>query len=212
MKNAHIVARLASLMAAITAGGAFAVDYSVNAVDYVDPASGTPAVWTQLWGNNNLGQVVGAASMTDPTGASDLFTFIYDPVSGFVPPPLPPSGVAADVGAFSINDAHDVSGNYFDSTAGPTPPEVAYIQRDGVYSFFSHPGWPDTEGGRTISNPTTAHPRGLVVGFAYDPATAFAAVGSSVGFVYDPISGAFYDLPTPPSTITIAQRLNIAGP
>jgi len=199
------VLRPALAAAALTAGHALAVDYSVNVIRYIDPATGTPAAFTQLWGNNNNGKVAGIASMSGDLEA-DGFSFVYDPAIGaFSRLPTPTIGAVTDYTITSINDADAIAGTYFDGLS-----ERGFLERAGTYSLFAYPGYPNTEGGRTISSPTAVHPHGLVVGFAFDDSLA-DPLARYRGFVYDPSSAAFFTLPTPPSTFTIAQGLNIAG-
>lgn len=198
------IVRPALVVAALTAGHVCAVDYSVNVIRYIDPATGTPAAFTQLWGNNDNGKVVGIASMSGDPAAT--FSFVYDPAVGaFTALPPPPLGAATDYGVISINDADAVSGSYFDGVT-----ERGFVERAGAYSYYSYPGYPNTEGGRTVGNPTAAHPQGLIVGFAFDD-LAPDPLARYVGFAYDPVTTNFAALPTPPSVFTIAQGLNIAG-
>jgi hypothetical protein len=70
------------------------------------------------------------------------------------------------------------------------------------------PGWAATQG-RTISNPTPAHPQGLVDGFANNSSDGL--LDGWTAFVYDPATHASVTIPVPNSYVTIAQGLNIAG-
>ena len=86
--------------------------------------------------------------------------------------------------------------------------ERGFVWANGAYSFFADPGWLNTEG-RTLGNPTAAHPQGLVVGFA-DNDGSQVLDGFTV-FVYDPATSALASIPTPNSYFTIAQGLNVGG-
>ena len=202
--------RIASLALA-AAGLAFsaitaAATYSINQIDFIDPVSGAVAPFTQLWGNNNNGKVIGYASY-DPTGENG-FAFVYEPATGAFTRIAPPVGVdPANIPAISINDFDDIAGTYFTS-----PGQRGYIlPSGGSYSYFNNadPSWPNTEA-RTISNRTALHPRGLVVGFVYslDPVTG--GFLNSTGYLFDPVTSNFNILPVA-SRFTIAQGLNVAG-
>jgi hypothetical protein len=176
-------------------------DYVVNRIDYADAVTGTAAQVTQLWTINNNGQVLGAASVG--AGVGDFFYFLYDPASGtFARLPQPPGfdGVTTFAEPLSISDAGSMTGQT-DEPAG----NRGFIFAGGVYTYFSHPTWTNTVG-RTISNPTLAHPQGLVVGYL-DNQTH----DDSIGFVYDPATSAFATIDQTNSSFTIAHGQNSAG-
>jgi hypothetical protein len=196
------ITRLAlSLLAAVFSSSVFG-DYVANQIDYIDPITGTVANFTQLWSINNNGNALGAASFD--SGVTS-FSFVYDPATGnFVRLALPPGfdGITSDAGAVGINDAGVITGTTFEPIGSR-----GFILKEGVYTFFSIPGWADT-GARTIGNPTAAHPEGLVVGYVDDG--VFATSDSTNGFVYDPVTSAFATINTP-SLFTIAHGQNILG-
>jgi hypothetical protein len=177
-------------------------DYVLNRVDYIDPATGAVAPYSQLWSLNNNGQAIGFASYD---GGATGFSFVYDPASGnYVTPPQPPGfdGVTSSAGALSINDAGVMTG----ATSEPTGSR-GFIFAAGVYTFFSNSAWPNTIP-RTIGNPTGAHPHGLIVGYLDNgsPDTP-----DSVGFVYDPVTSRFLIFDETHSSQTIAHGQNAAG-
>ena len=217
MKNLRQdVASFALAVSAIASAPiATAATFSINQIDYVDPVTSVVAPWTQLWGNTNNGKVIGAASL-DRTGATGIFSFIYDPSTGTFAPIAPPAGIDPSfVGAISINDSDDITGTLYDAVGGGQ----GFILSGGVYTFFSHPGWAATSA-RTISNHTALHPQGLVAGFSCNLDTS-RGFTDCIGWVYDPIAHAFTDLsgtrisftslPGTQIPLTIAQGLNIAG-
>ncbi|MGZ5106351.1 MAG: hypothetical protein ACXWHB_17460 [Usitatibacter sp.] len=188
------------------ASAASAATFSINQINFVDPGTGVVMPWTQLWGNNNNGKVIGSAS-GDPAGVVGNFPFVYDPAAGTFTRIAVPAGVdPAAFGAISINDSDDIAGTLFDISGTAQ----GFIISGGVVTYFSHPGWSATSA-RTMSNRTALHPQGLVVGMAYEPDLLGGGSTSSVGFLYDPVSNTFTDIPGTTTAFTIAQGLNIAG-
>jgi len=190
-----------SLAAAIFSGTAFG-DYVANRLDYVDPSNRAVANFTQLWSINNKGIALGAASFD---GGLTAFSFVYDPATGnYVRLPLPPGfdGITTFASPISINDAGVMTGTAFEPTGSR-----GFTLKDGIFTFFSIPGWATTNA-RTIGNPTAAHPDGLVVGYVEDG--VFVTSDSTNGFVYDPATAAFATLNTP-SFFTIAHGQNVLG-
>jgi hypothetical protein len=178
-------------------------DYVANQIDYIDPINGTAANFTQLWSINNKGNALGIASFD---GGVTSFNFIYDPATGnYVRLQLPPGfdGITSNVGASGINDAGVITGSTFEPIRSR-----GFILKEGVYTFFSAPGWADTNA-RTISNPTAAHPEGLVVGYVDDG--AFNSLQSFAGFVYDPVTSAVATISTLDSFLTIVHGQNVRG-
>jgi len=195
------IIRVAFLSAAAVFSSAAFGDYVANQIDYIDPLTGTVANFTQLWGNNNNGNALGTASFDH--GAT-TFSFVYDPAKGnFVRLPLPPGfdGITSDAGAVGVNDAGVITGTTFEPTGSR-----GFILKEGVYTFFSNPGW--FTNARTIGNPTVAHPQGLVVGYLDNGS---ADIDSTVGFIYDPVASTFAAINTPNSFFTIAHGQNVAG-
>jgi probable HAF family extracellular repeat protein len=134
-------------------------------------------------GLNNLGQI--AVYNTD--GSTGIYR-----LGQFKPLPAPPAGFL--VGASGINDAGVIVG--FATTSDPH--EQAFILKHGNYSFFSRPGWQNTEA-RSIG------PSGLVVGISYQDSGEYA------GWLYDPLTGTFTDVTPPGSIYTVVQGINRFG-
>jgi probable HAF family extracellular repeat protein len=153
--------------------------YVFNTVEYPG------AVFTEVWGINGAGQIVGTASLDNV----NFFAFRYS--SGTfttLPPTLYP------IGALGINDAGVIVGS-----ANPTPDtEQAFIFNAGSYAFFVHGGYPNTEA-RAISNAN------VVTGYSYD------ALGNSIGWIYNPLASTVTDIDILGSHLTIAQGINAAG-
>ena len=155
------VRRAFVLIAAVFSSSVFG-EYVANRIDYVDPGNGTVANFTQLWSINNQGTALGAASFD---GGVTIFSFVYDPATGnYMRLPLPPGfdGITTFASPIGINDAGVMTGATFEPTG-----IRSFTLKEGVYTFFSIPGWVETDA-RTIGNPTAAHPQGLVVGFVGD--------------------------------------------
>ena len=194
--------RCAFVLAAAVFSSSVFGDYVANRIDYVDPGNGAVANFTQLWSINSKGTALGIASFD---GAVTVFNFVYDPETGnYVRPPLPPGfdGITTFAQVTSINDAGVMTGATFEPTG-----VRGFTLKDGVFTFFSIPGWAETNA-RTIGNPTAAHPQGLVVGFVDDG--VFDTTESTNGFVYDPVTSASATLNTP-SFFTIAHGQNVLG-
>lgn len=146
------------------------------------------STFTDVRGVNNVGHVVGYTSLD---GVNN-FSFLYA-AGGFSP--LAPS--ALQPSALGINDSDVVVGGT------NTTPEQAFIYTGGTYTFFSRPGWTNTEA-RAISN------SGLVVGWSYET-DALGSFTSSSGFIYNPATSTYTDIPIAGSPFVIAQGINGAG-
>jgi len=196
------------LFAAFLSASASA-EYVVNRIDYVDPDTGAIANFTQLWAANKSGQVIGVASFDN---LATSFSFVYDPASGnYLRLPLPDGfdGVNSFAGPTGINDAGVMVGSTFEITETEVGFRTrGFILANGTYTFFQHPGWPNTSA-RTISNPTPQYPQGFVVGFVDDPLGG--TNDSSGGIVYDVAKSAFAMLDGTNSLLTIAHGQNAAG-
>ncbi len=156
--------------------------YVFNTINY--PGS----TFTDVRGINNSGHVVGYTSLDGVTN----FSFLYS-AGGFAPlapSPLQPS-------ALGINDSDVVVGGT------NTTPEQAFIYSGGTYTFFSRPGWTNTEA-RAVGN------SGLVVGWSYET-DALGGFTSSSGFIYNPATSTYVDIPIAGSPFVIAQGINGAG-
>lgn len=153
-------------------------------------------VWTQIvipgatvstaFGLNEKGQT--AVTTTD--GTSGIFRD-----GTFTPLPAPPAGV--QVTALGINDAGVITGPA--SPIGTGTPEQGFVLRGSTYTFFSRPGWDNTE-------PRAIADSGLISGYNFNSTfTLFA------GFIYDPATNTFTDATPPNSTRNITQGMNAAG-
>src|SRR5213594_2093178 len=195
--------RCAFVLAAAVFSSSVFGDYVANRLDYVDPSSGAVANFTQLWSINNKGTALGAASFD---GGATAFSFIYDPATAnYVRLPLPPGfdGITTFAQPISINDAGIITGTTFEPIGSR-----GFILKEGVYTFFSIPGWAET-GARTIGNPTAAHPQGVVVGYVDDG--VFETLQSFAGFVYDPATAASATINVVDSFLTIMHGQNALG-
>ena len=168
---------------ALLAAPASAV-YVFNTVDYPG------AVFTDVRGINNLGRLVGYASLD----GVNYFSFTY---AGGTFSPLPPAAVPTS--ALGLNDAGTIVG----AVMSPPAPERAFILSGSTYTVFTRPGWANVEA-RAVSN------AGLVTGFSYETDASGTFLTSS-GFIYNPASGAFTDIPIAGAVLTIAQGINAAG-
>src|SRR5882762_6247183 len=194
--------RFAFVLAAAVFSGSVFGDYVANRLDYVDPGNGAVANFTQLWSINSKGTALGIASFD---GAVTVFNFVYDPETGnYVRPPQPPGfdGITTFAQVTSINDAGVMTGATFEPTGAR-----GFTLKDGVFTFFSIPGWAETNA-RTIGNPTAAHVQGLVVGFVDDG--VFDTSESTNGFFYDPNTSALPPINNP-SLFTVAHGQNVLG-
>src|SRR6266850_8184447 len=195
--------RCAFVLAAAVFSSSVFGDYVANRIDYVDPGDGAVANFTQLWSINNKGNALGFASFD---GGVTIFSFLYDPATGnYVRLPLPPGfdGITTFANPTGINDAGVMTGAAFEPTG-----VRSFTLKDGVFTFFSIPGWAETNA-RTIGNPTAAHPQGLVVGYVDDG--VFDTLQSFAGFIYDPATAAFATFNTVDSFFTIVHGQNVLG-
>lgn len=196
----------AALAAASLLSFPASADYVAVPVDYRDAANNV-AAYTQVWGRNDNGQVVGLASMDDPYGNDGIFSFIYDPSSGsFTVIDQPPDFMASGSVAYvqGINNAGVVTG-------GTSEPNGArgFTWFGGAYSFFSYPNSLDTTG-RSISDPMLPkYPQGLVIG--YSDVNSALILNTGQPFIYDPATGSFATFAVPNSYRTIAQGSNASG-
>ena len=102
-------------------------------------------------------------------------------------------------GATGINNRGVIVGGAYPPT-DPTH-EQGFILIGSKYTFFSRPGWNNTEA-RAIAN------SGLITGYSYTD-----DVSTTAGFIYDPATGTFTDA-TPPGSGTgfsVTQGMNAAG-
>lgn len=106
--------------------------------------------------------------------------------------PPPPAGYQAT--GLGINNAGVITGVATASGGN----EQGFVLRGSVYTFFTRPGWENTEG-RAIGN------SGLITGYSFN------FTGESAGFLYDPAAGTFTDATPPGSIFTITQGINKFG-
>ncbi|HSN21429.1 MAG TPA: hypothetical protein VLS49_12165, partial [Usitatibacter sp.] len=142
----------AALAFAAPAGATFVF----NTVDYPG------AVFTDVRAIDNTGKIAGYASLDGVTN----FSFTY---AGGAFAPLPFSPLSPS--ALGMNDFGAIVGG----TA--TTPEQGFIFQAGTYTYFSRPGWTNTEA-RAVNN------AGLVTGWSYET-DASGGTTSSSGFLYD---------------------------
>jgi hypothetical protein len=137
------------------------------------------------FGPNDLGQV--AVQNADGTRSGiwrdGTFTLL----------PAPPAGYT--VSGIGINDAGVITG--IASTTSNSH-EQGFILVGSTFTFFSRPGWANTE-------PRAIGTSGLVTGHS------FQDTGESAGFVYDPSTGVFTDVTPSQSTQIFAQGINKFG-
>lgn len=144
------------------------------------------AVFTDVRGLNNDGQIVGYASLD----GVNFFAFSYE---AGVYTPLP--ATVFPVSAHGVNDSGVIIGSA-NNGFGPTQ---GFIFNAGTYAFFSRPGWEHTFG-RMIGN------SGLITGYSEDSVT-----GASAGYIYNPFTSTYTDISPLGSLFTIAQGINAAG-
>lgn len=112
--------------------------------------------------------------------------------------PALPAGYKVNA-VLGINNSGIIVGGAFPPT-DPTH-EQGFILIGSKYTFFSRPGWNNTEA-RAIAN------SGLITGYSYtDDGSAFA------GFIYNPATNTFSDA-TPPGSgfaFSVTQGMNAAG-
>ena len=142
----------------------------------------------QQFGINDKGET----AVTTAEGASGIYRH-----GRFTPLPPPPASCNCQVFGAAINDAGLIAGIAF--LNGGAGPEQGFVLSGATYTFFSWPGWQNTE-------PRGIGDQGLVVGWAFNDDL------SNAGFIYDPATGAFTDV-TPPGSgyPTIVQGINRFG-
>jgi hypothetical protein len=185
--NASFIRRASvtsALLLISTIGSANAAEYSWSEI--LVPSIGPIG---SAFGLNDKGQV----AVTNVDGGK---TGIYR--NGvFTPLPAPPAGYK--ITATGINDGGTIVGLAF-SPADPTH-EQGFILTGSRYSFFSRPGWDNTE-------PRAIATSGLITGYN------FTQNGSTTaGFIYDASTNTFTDA-TPPGSGTgfsATQGMNADG-
>jgi hypothetical protein len=121
----------------------------------------------------------------------------------FTPLHTPPTGYS-NVGARGINNAGAIVGGA-SSPSDPTH-EQGFILIGSKYTFFSRPGWDNTEA-RAIAN------SGLITGFSFNGPYSNQDFSATAGFIYNPVTKTFTDA-TPPGSGTgfsLTQGMNASG-
>ncbi len=157
--------------------------------------------WTEIL-IPSIGPLGAAAGINDKgqvavTNADASKTGIYR--NGiFTPLPAPPAGYSK-VTAWGINNRGIVTGGAF-PPSDPTH-EQGFILVGSNYTFFSRPGWDNTEP-RAIAN------SGLITGYS-----STSDLSTTAGFIYNAGTNTFTDA-TPPGSGTgfsVTQGMNAAG-
>jgi hypothetical protein len=121
----------------------------------------------------------------------------------FTPLPAFPAG-SSNVSTNGINNAGAIVGGAL-SPSDPTH-EQGFILIGSKYSFFSRPGWDNTEA-RAIAN------SGLITGFNFNGPFSNQDFSTTAGFIYNPATKTFTDA-TPPGSGTgfsATQGMNADG-
>jgi len=121
----------------------------------------------------------------------------------FTPLSAPPAGYT-NVGARGINNAGVIVGGAF-PPSDPTH-EQGFILIGSKYTFFSRPGWDNTEA-RAIAN------SGLITGFNFNGPYSNQDFSTTAGFIYNPFTKTLTDA-TPPGSGTgfsVTQGMNASG-
>jgi uncharacterized membrane protein len=181
------IAYLSLLFVGMVASFQARAEYKYTLVNYPG------AVFTQLWGINNAGLVVGQASF-DPDAAI-LFDFTYDPGKG-VFTAIPDVPGSASTGAIGLNE----NGTLVGSTSPDGVASSAFIlDKKGEHTVFNQPGW-DYTTARAIGS------SGKVTGYS-----TTADFSEFTGFIYDPKDGSFTEIDFANSTTLIPQGISGRG-
>jgi hypothetical protein len=168
------------------------IGMSVFALSVMVSSAANAYTWTEIlipsigplasgFGINDNDQV----AVTSATGASGIYR------NGiFTPLPAPPAGYK--VGATGINNSGVITGNAF-SPSDPSH-EQGFILIGSTYTFFSRPGWDNTEP-RAIAN------SGLITGHSNNGPYLDGNFSPNAGFIYNPGTNTFTDA-TPPGAGT----------
>jgi hypothetical protein len=154
-------------------------------------------LWTQVVipGKTPIGQMgindKGQTAVLIDDGTSGIYQR-----GTFRPLPAPPSSCGCLTTAAAINDSGTIVGT---ATSPSDFSERGFILSGSTYTFFSWPGWDNTEA-RGIGN------QGLVVGYSYSN-----DFFQSAGFVYDPSTGVFTQVTPGTANASIVQGINRFG-
>jgi hypothetical protein len=176
------------------------INSALTLVFVIGSANAAAYSWTEIiipsigpvgaGGINDLGQVV--VQSPDDSKAGIYRNGVFTPL------PALPAGYKFNL-VWGINNNGTVVGGVYPPT-DPTH-EQGFILIRSKYTFFSRPGWNNTEA-RAIAN------SGLITGYSYTD-----DVSTTAGFVYNPATGTFTDA-TPPGSGTgfsVTQGMNAAG-
>jgi hypothetical protein len=185
--NASFIRRVSvtstlSLMFTIASANAAGYSWTEILVPSIGPMG--PA-----FGPNDRGQV--AVSNVDDSKSGIYRGGIFTPL------PSPPAGYR--VFAVGINDGGTIVGGAF-SPSDPTH-EQGFILIGSKYTFFSRPGWDNTE-------PRAIATSGLITGYSYT-----AGQSTTAGFIYNARTNTFTDA-TPPGSgagFSVTQGMNADG-
>ena len=196
MTNARkglLIPRLAASCVALAGSflcpSAGSATYVFTTIDYPG------ALFTDVRGVNNNGQIVGYASFD----TVHFFTFVYSG-GAFTRLPAGPSG--EDTAADGINDPGAIVGTA-EAFGIPGVTQQAFIYDSTGYRFHVRPG-------ATNSYFRAINALGLTTGYS----ETFAAEGTwlgGTGFIFDPVSGTYTDISVPDAMLVIAQGINTAG-
>ncbi len=190
--NASLIRRT-SIASALTLG--FTIGSAAHAAGYSWTEILIPSIgpFGVAWGINDKGQVAVQNAAPAPGVKTGIYhSGVYTPL-----PALPPGYTFS--GALGINNGGAIVGGAYPPT-DPTH-EQGFILIGSKYTFFSRPGWNNTEA-RAIAN------SGLITGYNANDDRSMTA-----GFIYDPATGTFTDA-TPPGSGTgfsVTQGMNAAG-
>ncbi|MGE5097607.1 MAG: hypothetical protein ACM3SO_20895 [Betaproteobacteria bacterium] len=182
----RLAAALPALAALAAPDMAASATYVFTTIDYPG------AVLTDVRGVNNVGDIVGYASLD----GGSAFPFVYSR-GNFVALDRGPNG--EEVTGHGINDAGVLVGS--GQTSGGR--SEGFIYQNGSYRFFARPGAGNTYF-RAING------AGLVTGYSesFDASGGFLG---GTGFIFDPATGIFTDIAVPDSGLVIAQGINLGG-
>ena len=186
----RVVARVSRFLVALV--GITTAGLPCAAYDFVD-LTYEGAEWTQVFGTNDRGQVVGGAGFSDGLEVG----WVYDPKEQTFTD-LPPMSGCSSI-AMGINNSGVIVGY---CQIAPILQE-GFILKKGIFTRFAYPGFERTY-------PRAIGVTGLVTGYAEDDDT-----DTSVGFIYDPARGTFTDIELPDTSMVvlqiIAQGINARG-
>jgi uncharacterized membrane protein len=102
--------------------------YSFTTLDY--NYNGQSGVWTQAWGINDLGQIVGSYSDGSPPGSEGIHGFLYNAGTYSSPLDAFTLGARYGTGADGINDAGQIVGGFANGII-----DQGYLDTGGSFSF-----------------------------------------------------------------------------